>query len=144
MGKTFLKGLLFTILINIFLTQRGDDKMEMTKELIDDVFELVEVARATGKIKKGTNETTKAIERGNAEFVAYAGDVSPKEIVMHLPLLSKEKDILCLEVPTKKDLGAACGLELPTASVALTNLGDGKSKLNNIKEKIKELEKVED
>ena len=117
--------------------------MEMTKDLIDDVFELVEVARATGKIKKGTNETTKAIERGDALFVTYAEDVSPKEIIMHLPLLSNEKDILCLEVPTKKDLGAACGLGLPTASVAIVDLGDGKSKLKQIKEKVKELKKVE-
>jgi len=36
------------------------------------VLEAVEVARNTGKIKKGSNEATKAIEKGDAKLVVYA------------------------------------------------------------------------
>ncbi len=37
---------------------------EAPKEIVDKVLEAIEVAKATGKIKKGTNEVTKALERG--------------------------------------------------------------------------------
>ena len=49
------------------------------------ILEIVEVARETGKIRKGVNEVTKAIERGQAKVVIAAEDVNPPEIIMHLP-----------------------------------------------------------
>ena len=60
------------------------------------VLEAIEIARTSGKIRKGSNEATKAIEKGDAKLVVYAADVTPKEIVMHLPLLCKEKNIPCI------------------------------------------------
>ena len=92
----------------------------------DNVYEAIEVAKATGKIKKGVNEVTKSIEKGEAKLVAVAKDISPPEIVMHIPLLCKEKGILCIEVPSKEELGASAGLDVPTASVAITKEGDAK------------------
>ena len=92
----------------------------------DNVYEAIEVAKATGKIKKGVNEGTKSIEKGEAKLVAVAKDISPPEIVMHIPLLCKEKGILCIEVPSKEELGASAGLDVPTASVAITKEGDAK------------------
>ena len=98
------------------------------------VLEAIEIARTTGKISKGANEATKAIEKGNAKLVAFAGDVSPKEIVMHLPLLCKEKGIPCVEISKKEDLGAAAGLAVPTAAVAVTKEGDAKAVIESLKE----------
>lgn len=39
-------------------------RFEMPKELSDKAYEIVEAARDTGKIRKGTNEVTKLVERG--------------------------------------------------------------------------------
>ena len=94
---------------------------------MEQVYEIVEVARKSGKIKRGCNEVTKAIEKGKAKFVAYAADISPKEIVMHLPLLCKEKEIPCKEVPSKTELGAAAGIPLGTAAVAVIQEGESKA-----------------
>ncbi len=91
------------------------------------VLEAVEIARSTGKIRKGSNEATKALEKGDAKLVVFAGDVSPKEVVMHLPLLAKEKGVLCVEISKKEDLGAAAGLPVSTAAVAVVKEGDAKS-----------------
>jgi large subunit ribosomal protein L7Ae len=91
------------------------------------VLELIEIARETGKIKKGANEATKTIEKGEAKLVVYAGDVSPKEVVMHLPLLCKEKNVACIEVKSKEELGAAAGLGVGTAAVAIVREGEAKS-----------------
>ena len=85
----------------------------------EKAYEAVEVARTTGKIKKGTNEVTKIIERGNAKLVVVAKDVSPPEITMHIPLLCKDKGVGCVEVPSKEELGAAAGLQVGTASIVL-------------------------
>ena len=104
----------------------------MTDDLSEKALEAVEVAKATGKIKKGTNECTKALEKGDAKLVVIAKDVSPPEITMHMPLLAKEKDVICIEVSSREELGAAAGIGLPTASVAIVKEGDSKSILKEI------------
>ncbi len=104
----------------------------MASELDEKVFESVEIARTTGKIKKGTNEVTKAIERGTAKLVVVAKDVNPPEVVMHLPLLSKEKDIPCVQVGSQEELGAAAGLAVSSGSVAIVDEGDAKKLVKEI------------
>ena len=98
----------------------------------DNVYEAIEVAKATGKIKKGVNEVTKSIEKGDAKLVAYAKDISPPEIIMHIPLLCKEKEILCIEVPSKEELGASAGLDVPTASVSIVKEGEAKKLISQL------------
>lgn len=95
----------------------------------EKAYEAIEVAKQSGKLKKGTNEVTKAIEKGQAKLVVVAQDVSPKEITMHIPMLCKEKKIPCVEVPSREELGAAAGLPLPTVAVAITDGGDAKDLL---------------
>ena len=99
----------------------------------DKALEAIEVARTTGKLRKGSNEVTKAIERGQAKLVVVAQDVTPKEIVMHIPLLAKEKGVLCIEVPSKDNLGASAGLEVGTAAVVIVQEGDAKKTIEELK-----------
>jgi len=98
-----------------------------------DVYNLIEKAKKTGKIEKGTNEVTKAIERGTAKFVAYAKDVDPKEIVAHIPILCKEKKIPCQEVDNKQKLGIAVGLPVATSSVAVIEAGEVEKDIASLK-----------
>ena len=105
--------------------------------LSNRALEAVELARTTGKIKKGTNEVTKAIERGTAKLVLVAKDVSPPEVVMHIPLLGKEKGVPVVEVPSKEELGAAAGLSVPAVSVAIVQEGEAKAIVKEITEELK-------
>lgn len=105
--------------------------------LSNRALEAVELARTTGKIKKGTNEVTKAIERGTAKLVLVAKDVSPPEVVMHIPLLGKEKGVPVVEVPSKEELGAAAGLSVPAVSVAVIQEGEAKAIVKEIAEELK-------
>ena len=116
-------------------------KFEVPKELADKVYEAVEVARTTGKIKKGVNETTKSIERGLAKLVVIAEDVQPEEIVMHLPTLCDEKKVPFISVPSKTELGKSAGIEVPASSVAIIEEGNAKSSIESIIKKIEELKK---
>jgi large subunit ribosomal protein L7Ae len=106
--------------------------MSDNKELVEKVYQAIEAAKGSGKVKKGVNEVTKAIEKGTAKLVAYAGDVNPPEIVMHLPLLCKEKGIPCVKVGGKEELGAAAGLTVSTVSVAIMQEGDAKDLVKQI------------
>lgn len=99
---------------------------------IELALQAVEAAKTTGKLRKGSNEVTKALERGQAKLVVYAQDVSPKEIILHLPLLAKEKNVPCVEVGTKEELGAAAGLNVGTAAVAVIQEGNGKDLIKEL------------
>ncbi|MFH1072377.1 MAG: ribosomal L7Ae/L30e/S12e/Gadd45 family protein [Nanoarchaeota archaeon] len=98
----------------------------------EKIYEAIELARKGGKLAKGTNEVTKMIEKGLAKLVITAKDVNPKEIVMHIPLLSKEKGIPCVEVPSKEELGAAAGLPVGCACVAIVNEGEAAELIKEI------------
>ncbi|MFH0868078.1 MAG: 50S ribosomal protein L7Ae [Candidatus Woesearchaeota archaeon] len=106
--------------------------IEVSKELVDKVYEVIETAKTTGKIIKGTNETTKAIERGKAKLVVIAKDVSPPEIIMHIPVIAEEKNIPCITVPSKEELGAAAGIQVGTGSVAVVEEGEAKNLLKQL------------
>jgi|TARA_B100000315_G_scaffold240453_1_gene260278 large subunit ribosomal protein L7Ae len=98
----------------------------------NEAYEAVELARKTGKIKKGCNEVTKALERGNAKIVIYAKDIQPAEITMHLPLLCKEKEVKCVGVESKEQLGASAGMPVSTAAVAITKEGEAKDVIKKL------------
>jgi len=88
------------------------------------VYDVVEKASKSGKIDKGINETTKAVERGVAKLVVAAKDVNPKEIIQHLPLLCKEKGIKYHEADSKQKLGIAIGINVSCSAVAVINAGE--------------------
>ena len=107
----------------------------MANELADKALEAIEVAKNTGKIRKGTNEVTKVLERGQAKLVVIAKDVNPQEIVMHIPLLAKEKNVPCISVETKEELGSAAGLSVGTSAVAVIEEGNASKLINELKGK---------
>ena len=92
--------------------------------MVEDVkalYGFIEKVAEKGKITKGVNEVTKQIEKGNARLVINAQDVDPKEILMHIPILCKEKGIKLLEVPSKSELGKSAKLPVDCSTLAITD-----------------------
>jgi len=116
-------------------------EFEIPKDLVDKVLQAMEIAKNTGKVKKGTNETTKAIERGSAKLVVIAKDVEPKEIVMHLPVLCDEKKCDYVYVPSKEELGRSVGINVSTASACIVEPGEAKDLIGEIIKKVKAIKK---
>jgi large subunit ribosomal protein L7Ae len=116
-------------------------RFEMPKELVDKTYQVVELARDSGKVRKGTNEVTKLVERGEAQFVVMAEDVQPEEILAHMPLLCEEKAIPYAYVPSKAELGVASGLSKATASACILDPGKGKQTLDEIVGTLKSVKK---
>jgi len=114
-------------------------KFSVPKEIMDRQLNAIEKVRKGGKIKVGVNEVTKAVERGQAKFVFIAEDVSPAEIVMHLPVVCKEKKIPFSFVSSKKELGEKSGLEVGTSAIAIMEEGDAKADLESLARQVAEL-----
>jgi large subunit ribosomal protein L7Ae len=114
-------------------------KFQTPKEIQDLAYDLVEKARDNGKISKGANEVTKQVERGQAKLVVMAEDITPEEILAHMPILCEEKNTPYAYVPSKDELGSAAGLNVSTAAVAITNAGKDKTGIETLVKKIESL-----
>ena len=99
-------------------------KMEVSKDLVNAVYEAVRVAKQSGKIRKGTNETTKAVERGISKLVVIAEDVEPPEVVAHLPILCEERNAPFIFVPSKQQLGMSLGIDVGSAAATIIDAGE--------------------
>src|SRR5215470_2649842 len=107
-------------------------RFQVPKEASDKAYQLLQVAKDTGKIRKGTNESTKAIERGSAKLVVIAEDVEPPQIVAHLPIICEERKIPYLFVPSKLELGKSAGLDVGSAAISVVEPGDGAQSLKEV------------
>ena len=113
-------------------------KKEIPEELNNKALEALEIARDTGKIKRGINESTKAIERGLAKLILIATDIEPPEIVAHIPILCAEKKIPFCFPANKKKLGRSAGIDVNTSTVAVLEVGDAKDLIKDLAEKLAE------
>ena len=89
----------------------------LTQELLD----LVQTATQQRQAKKGANEVTKSLNRGTCEIAVLAADAVPLAILLHLPLLSEDKNAPYVFVPSKLALGRACGVSRPVIAACITS-----------------------
>lgn len=116
-------------------------RFEVPKEVVEAAYEALKIARETGKIRKGTNEATKAIERGKAKLVLIAENVQPPEVVAHLPLLCDERKAPYVYVPEKQRIGEALGIGVSSAAAAIEEAGDAEKLVQEILAKLKDIVK---
>ena len=117
-------------------------RFQVPKEAADKAYQLLQVAKDTGKLRKGTNESTKAIERGIAKLVLIAEDVEPPQVVAHLPILCEERKIPFVFVPSKDQIGPAIGIDVSTAAAAVLEAGEGSQVLEQVVQELARLKKA--
>src|SRR5919112_5834141 len=116
-------------------------KFEIPTDLVSAIYEAVRLAKQSGKIRKGTNETTKAIERGISKLVVIAEDVEPPEVVAHLPILCDERTSKYVFVPSKQQLGNALGIEVGSAAATIIDAGESQQIIEQITSSVDNLNK---
>ena len=99
-------------------------KFDTPEELVSPIYEALRVATQTGKVKKGTNEATKAIERGVSKLIIIAEDVEPPEVVAHLPMICEEQGADYVFVPSRQELGKSLGIDITSAAAAILDSGE--------------------
>ena len=107
-------------------------KFDTPEDLVSPILEALRVAAQTGKVRKGTNEATKAIERGISKLIVIAEDVEPPEVVAHLPLICEEQNAAYAFVPSKQELGKALGIDVTSAAAAILDAGDAQHIIDEV------------
>jgi len=109
--------------------------------LASKILNLVQQAANYQQLKKGANEATKTLNRGQSEFIVMAADAEPLEILLHLPLLCEDKNVPYVFVRSKQALGRACGVSRPViAASVISNEGSQlKPQIQTIQREIEKL-----
>ncbi len=114
-------------------------KFETPPDLISPILEALRVASQSGKVRKGTNEATKAIERGISKLIVIAEDVEPPEVVAHLPIICDEQGAAYAFVPSKQELGKSLGIDVTSAAAAILDSGDAQHIVDQVIETISKI-----
>ncbi|ODM94897.1 NHP2-like protein 1 [Orchesella cincta] len=109
--------------------------------LTSKILNLVQQAANYQQLKKGANEATKTLNRGQSEFIVMSADAEPLEILLHLPLLCEDKNVPYVFVRSKQALGRACGVSRPViAASVISNEGSQlKPQIQTIQREIEKL-----
>lgn len=94
--------------------------LPIAKPLADDklakkVLKLAKSATARKQVKRGVKEVVKALRKGASGVCVLAGDVSPVDVIAHLPVFCEDKGVGYVWVSSKEALGAAGLTKRPTS-----------------------------
>ncbi|KAL2227260.1 H/ACA ribonucleoprotein complex subunit 2-like protein [Sesamum indicum] len=87
------------------------------KKLCKRTLKLVRRAAEQKCLKRGVKEVVKSIRRGNKGLCVIAGNISPIDVITHVPILCEEANIPYVYVPSKEDLANAGATKRPTCCV---------------------------
>ena len=70
--------------------------------------------------RQGVKEVVKALRKGEQGLCVIAGDISPVDVVTHIPVMCEDRSIPYIFVPSKQELGAAAQTKRPTSCVLIS------------------------
>ncbi|PQE21015.1 ribosome biogenesis nhp2 protein [Rutstroemia sp. NJR-2017a WRK4] len=120
------------------------------------VLKSVKKAAKNKTLKRGVKEVVKALRKspqgaGNTQFpgvVILAADISPMDVISHIPVLCEDHNVPYIFVTSRAELGAAGNTKRPTSVVMVSEARTGSKKAEKIegeeefKEVYKDLVKV--
>lgn len=116
-----------------------------SKKLSKKVLKTAKKAAKAKHVKRGVKEVVKALRKGEKGLVIIAGDISPLDVVSHLPVLCEDNGVQYIWTPSKEDLGAAGGTKRPTSCLMIVpgggKKGDKSGKSDEYKESFDEVSK---
>mmetsp|Transcript_24729 Transcript_24729/g.41821 ORF Transcript_24729/g.41821 Transcript_24729/m.41821 type:complete len:142 (+) Transcript_24729:83-508(+) len=95
-----------------------------SKKSSKKVHKLVKKASGAKVVRRGVKEVVKALRKGEQGFCVIAGDISPIDVISHLPIMCEDRNIPYLYVPSKHDLGTAASTKRPTSCVLISPKSD--------------------
>jgi H/ACA ribonucleoprotein complex subunit 2 len=91
-----------------------------SKKTTKKLHKLVKKATQSKYVRRGVKEVVKALRKGEKGFCIIAGDISPIDVITHLPILCEDKNVPYFYVPSKHDLGAAASTKRPTSCILVS------------------------
>ncbi|ENN76195.1 hypothetical protein HUJ04_002330 [Dendroctonus ponderosae] len=113
----------------------GIAKPMAPKKLAKKCYKLIKKANQQKTyVRSGLKDVQTRIRKGEKGIVIFAGDVSPVEVMCHLPGVCEDKDIPYVFVPSRKDLGAALNVKRGCLVVLIRPNSDYEEAYNELKE----------
>merc|ERR1712153_62885 len=88
-------------------------------KLAKKLFKVIKKAMKTKQVLRGVKEVVKAVRKGTKGICVIAGNISPMDVISHLPILCEEKSIPYIFVRSKEELGAAALTKRPTSCMLI-------------------------
>ena len=109
---------------------------ETPQDVQEQVYEMIKIIGKDGRVrvKKGSNEVTKSAERGTAQMIVMAENVNPGELLAHIPMICKEKEIPYIYVEDQSYLAEAAGMSAGTKTAAIAVMQVDKEGLDRFNE----------
>mmetsp|Transcript_39114 Transcript_39114/g.74949 ORF Transcript_39114/g.74949 Transcript_39114/m.74949 type:complete len:141 (-) Transcript_39114:244-666(-) len=89
------------------------------EKLTAKVLKVVKKAAKRKQMKRGVKEVVKALKKSQKGFCVIAGNISPIDVISHLPVLCEEANVPYIYVPSKEELGAASYTKRPTSCMLI-------------------------
>ncbi|KAF8484287.1 50S ribosomal protein L30e-like protein [Gautieria morchelliformis] len=99
------------------------------KKLVKKLHKTIKKASKRRQVKRGVKEIVKGIRKGDKGLLVLAADISPIDIISHLPVLSEDASIPYIFVTSKEELGHASSTKRPTSCVMICPSMKRKSKV---------------
>jgi len=87
------------------------------KKLVKKLHKTVKKASKGRQVKRGVKEVVKSIRKGEKGLLILAADISPIDIISHLPVMAEDALIPYVFVASKEELGQASSTKRPTSCV---------------------------
>merc|ERR1712167_531305 len=84
-------------------------------KLAKKLFKCIKKATKTKQVLRGVKEVVKAVRKGTKGVCVIAGNISPMDVISHLPILCEDNDVPYVYVRSKEELGAAGLTNRPTS-----------------------------
>ncbi|KAI9145381.1 50S ribosomal protein L30e-like protein [Paraphysoderma sedebokerense] len=91
------------------------------KKLTKKLLKTVKKATKQKYVKRGVKEVVKGLRKGEKGLVIIAGDISPIDVITHVPVMCEEADVPYCYVPSKEELGTAGSTKRPTSVVMIVS-----------------------
>ena len=91
-----------------------------TDKVSKKLLKLVKKGMKENLVRRGVKETVKALRKGGSGLVVIAADISPIDVLSHLPVLCEEKGVPYIYVRSRAEVGEACKTKRPTSCVMIT------------------------
>ncbi|KAL9983566.1 hypothetical protein ACROYT_G005759 [Oculina patagonica] len=94
------------------------------RKLTKRLYKTVKKASKSKSLRRGVKEVSKALRKGEKGFVVIAGDISPIDVISHIPVACEDNKVPYAYVPSRFDLGAASQTKRPTSIVLVKSHED--------------------
>ena len=90
-----------------------------SEKLASKLLKLTKKLASVKLIKRGVKEVNKVFRKGEKGLCIIAGDVSPVDVISHIPVCCEKQNIPYVFVPSRELLGSCAGTKRPTSVVIL-------------------------